>query len=77
MSHAMITAIIPAIVALLIIWLIYRIKKQLNQMIKNEIFGNFPFIKDSMTDLERRIDYLKTKIEALERKINETQNKAS
>jgi len=71
MSENIIRAIIPAIILLLIIWLIYRIKKHLKTMMRNEIYGNFPAIKDKIDNFERRIDYLKTQIEVLERKIKE------
>ena len=40
-------------------------------MMRNEIYGNFPAIKDKIDNFERRIDYLKTQIEVLERKIKE------
>jgi len=71
MSEYIIRAIIPAIILLLIIWLIYRIKKHLRMMIRDQIYGNFPAIKDKIDNFERRIDYLKTQIEVLERKIKE------
>jgi len=68
--------IIPGIVTLLIIWLIYRIKNRLRRTIQNEIYKNFPSIKNTIDSFEQRLNYLKIQIESLERKINELQSKA-
>ena len=68
--------IIPGIVAILIIWLIYRIKNRLRRIIQNEIYKNFPSIKNTIDSFEQRLNYLKGQIESLERKINELQSKA-
>ena len=68
--------IIPGIVAILVIWLIYRIKNSLRRIIQNEIYKNFPSIKNTIDSFEQRLNYLKIQIEALEHKINELQSKA-
>ncbi len=65
----------PVIIALLIIWLIYRIKLQVRHMIRNEIYTNFPSIKDAIGSFERRIDYFKSQVDALERRMNEIERR--
>lgn len=76
MSQDIYKIIIPVIIALLIIWLIYRIKNKVKLAVKNEIFNNFPSIKHTIENFERRLDYLKTQAEALERKIGELKDKS-
>jgi peptidoglycan hydrolase CwlO-like protein len=66
--------IMTIIIGLLIIWLIYRIKNRIKFMLKDEIYKNFPSIKNAIDNFELRINYLKTQIEALERKISELEN---
>jgi len=68
-------ALIPGVIALLIIWLIYRIKNRVKLIVRNEIYNNFPSIKHAIGNFECRIDYLKNQIEALERKIKELEIK--
>jgi uncharacterized protein YoxC len=67
--------IIPIVIALLIIWLIYRIKNRVRLTIKDEIYKNFPSIKNAIDNFEHRLDYLKTQLEVLERRIKESENK--
>jgi peptidoglycan hydrolase CwlO-like protein len=67
--------IIIIVLGLLIIWLIYRIRNRIRLIFKDEIYKNFPSIKNAIDNFEHRIDYLKTQIEVLERKINELQDK--
>ena len=75
MSEDIFKALVPVIIALLIIWLIYRIKNRIKILIRDEIYNNFPSIKDTIDNFEHRIDYLKTQIEILEGKIKEPENK--
>lgn len=67
--------IIPIVIALLIIWLIYRIKNRLKLIVRDEICNNFPSVQVAISNFEHRIDYLKTLVESLERKITELENK--
>lgn len=76
MSEELLRIIIPAIVVLLIIWLILRIKYGIRATIKNEIYNNFPSIKDTINNFEKRIDFLKAEVDSLERKISDILNKA-
>lgn len=69
MSKEINQTILLAIIALLVIWLIYRIRNSVRQMIKDEIYKNFPTIKGAIDNFERRIEYLKTKIEQYESKL--------
>ncbi len=75
MSEELIRVFIPAIIALLIIWLIYRIKARIQLTIKNEIYANFPAIKDTIDNFERRIIYLQSQVEMLENKVKEMDSK--
>jgi polyhydroxyalkanoate synthesis regulator phasin len=75
MSDYISKAIVPVIIALLIIWLIYRIRNRIRLIVKEEIYNNLPSIKETIDDFEYRINYLKSEVEALERKIKELENK--
>ena len=76
MPENILKAIAPAIIALLIVWLIYRIKVRVRLIVKNEIYKNFPSIKHAIENFEHRINYLNTQIEALERRIKELMKKS-
>lgn len=67
--------IIPVIIALLLIWLIYRIKRQVKRIVSNEIYANFPTIKDTISNFELRIENLKTQVETLEHKLQKIESK--
>ena len=60
MSEELFRILIPAAIALLIIWLIYRIKYKIKVTIKNEIYTNFPSIKDTIDNFQRRVYFLNT-----------------
>ena len=64
------------IIALFIILLVYRIRKRVEQIVKDEIYKNFPSIKGVIDNFERRVDYLKNCTEELERKIDQLERKA-
>jgi hypothetical protein len=66
---------ILGIIALLFIWLIYRIRCGVRRLIEREIFKNFPTIKDSMENFGRRMEYLKIEIELLEKKLKELEKR--
>lgn len=68
---------LPGIIALLIIWLIFSIRKRLRLIIESEIYRHFPSIKNTIDAFEHRVDYLKVQIEVLERKIKEIENKTN
>ncbi len=75
MSEEIFKVIIPLLIALLIIWLVYRIKNGIKHIIQKEVGDNFPFIKDATNNFSHKIDYLNTRVELLERRINELENK--
>ncbi|MFH1458714.1 MAG: hypothetical protein ABIG31_06115 [Candidatus Omnitrophota bacterium] len=60
---------ILSLIALLLIWLIYRIRRGVKGLIEKEIYKNFPTIKDAIDNYQRRLEYLKIEIELLEKKI--------
>lgn len=67
--------IIPSIITLVVIWGYYRIGRRIKKLIQDEIYKNFPAIKDTIVGFERRIDYLKAQVETLERKIEKMDGK--
>jgi peptidoglycan hydrolase CwlO-like protein len=71
MSQDMFRIVAPAIIALLIIWLIYRIKQRIRVLIKNEIYNNFPAIKNTINDFEQRLNNFNSQIDMLEHKVKE------
>lgn len=71
MSEHMFKGLIPVIVLLLIIWFLYRLKKQIKQLVKNEIYDNFPSIKNTINNFEQRIEHLRSEVYILEHKVNE------
>jgi len=70
MPEEIFKTIAPLIVALLIVWLIYRIKRGVRLLVKNEIYNDFPSIKNSISCFEQRINNLNAQINVLEEKIN-------
>jgi len=75
MNEDIAKALLPVLVALFMIWLIYRIKNKVHLMIKNEIFKNFPTIRDTIGNLEFRLKYMTSQLEALEKRIKELEPK--
>lgn len=75
MSEEIYKLLILGIILLLIIWLVYRIKNRVKLMIRDEIYNDFPSIKNTIDNFEHRIDYLKTQIGGLEEKIKELTSK--
>lgn len=75
MSEELFKILIPGVIALLIIWLIYRIKNRIKRTIRDEIYSHFPSIKDEVDNFQRRIDYLKIQIEGIEQRIRELESK--
>ena len=76
MSEDTTRLIILAVIALFVIWLIYRIKNRIKLMIRDEIYHNLPSVRDAIKNFEGRINYLNTLVEVLEKKIKELENKA-
>ncbi|MGD0337091.1 MAG: hypothetical protein ABSB18_08390 [Candidatus Omnitrophota bacterium] len=70
MDYELYKIIILASVILLILALIFFVKKALQKMIKNEIYSAFPSIKSEMENLAHRIEHLKSDMGELEGKIN-------
>ena len=72
--------LIPAAIILLIIWLIYRIKRRIKlaiaKAVYTEIYKHFPVIKKEMENFEYRINFLNNLTNSLERRINELESYA-
>ena len=66
--------IVPVIIAILIMWLMYRIKRRVEVVVKSEIYRSFPSIKNVIDNFEQRINFLKTSVEELESKIAKLKN---
>ena len=64
-------SIMLGIISLLLIWLVYRIRRSVKVLITNEVFKNFPTIKDAIENFDRRMQYLKIEMELLEKKVKE------
>lgn len=75
MSEDIAKALLPVLVALFMIWLIYRIKYKVHLMIKNEIFKNFPTIRDTIGNLEFRLKFIANQLESIEKRIKELEPK--
>jgi pilus assembly protein TadC len=71
MSH-LIFLIIPIVIFLFIIWLVYRIE---NRAAKEVIYRNFPFFKDAVDSVHLKLEYLITRVDVLEEKINRIESK--
>lgn len=67
--------VILAIIALLLLWLVYRLRSLVKTTVKNEIFDNLPSIKQTIDNFNHRIINLTTMVEALERKIKAIEDK--
>jgi hypothetical protein len=67
--------VILGIIALLLLWLVYRIRNLVRHTVKTEIFDNLPSIKHTIDNFEHRIINLTTQVELLERKIKEIEDK--
>jgi hypothetical protein len=64
--------VFPAVIFLFIIWLVYRIE---NRAAKEAIYKNFPLFKDAVDSFQLKLDYLITRVDALEEKIIRIENK--
>jgi hypothetical protein len=69
MMEAINQTLMLGVIALLLIWLIYRVRCSVKHLIVKEIFKNFPTVKDAMDNFGRRMEYLKIEIELLEKRI--------
>ena len=68
--------IIPIIICLFVIWLLYRINNRIAQkVVGNKISKDFPYLKSSAENFQHKIDYLVSRMEVLEQKINELEKK--
>lgn len=67
MSHT----IFPLVIILFVIWLLYRINNRIaNNVMGNRMSKDFPFLKASAENFQRKIDYLNSQIEVLGQRIN-------
>jgi cbb3-type cytochrome oxidase subunit 3 len=71
MSH-LIFLIFPIVIFLFIIWLVYRIE---NRAAREVIYRNFPFFKEAVDSFHIKLEYLITRVDALEDKIDRIENK--
>lgn len=58
--------IVPIVTFLFLIWLVYRIE---NRAAKDAIYKNFPLFKDAVDSFQLKIDYLISRVNALEERI--------
>ena len=67
--------IIPVAVIILIIMLILRLKHYIRKTVRNEIYDHFPTIKNKIEEYERKIEYFKTLVDDLERRMREVERR--
>lgn len=71
MPDEMSQTIFPSVIILFVIWLLYRINSRIaNKVMGNRMSKDFPFLKTSAENFQRKIDYLNSQIEVLGQKIN-------
>ena len=63
--------IIPALIIILIIVLILRLRGYIRRTVKNEIYDHFPTIRNVIENFQLQVEYFKIEVAALERKIKE------
>lgn len=64
--------ITAVIMFLLFIWLIHRFE---NREAREAIYKNFPFFEEAVNSFKIKIDYLATRVNALEERIKKIENK--
>lgn len=69
MPEDIISVVVPAAIALLIVLLILRTKAHIKKMIKNEIYANFPLLKNQIENFENRINHLKSSLDEIEEQL--------
>ncbi len=68
--------ILPVIVCLFVLWLLYRINNRIAQrVVRNKISKDFPYLKTSAENFQHKVDYLHSRVEVLEQRINEFERK--
>jgi hypothetical protein len=63
--------IIPALILLLIITLILRLKGYIRRTVRNEIYVHFPTIRNTIENFQRQVEYFKIEVGALEHRVKE------
>ena len=69
MAEAINQTVMLSIIALLLVWLVYRVRRSVRRLIEKEIYKNFPTVKDAIDNYQRRLEYLKIEMELLEKKV--------
>jgi hypothetical protein len=68
--------ILPVLVCLFVIWLLYRINNRIaKKAVGNRISKDFPYLKSSAENFQHKVDYLASRLEVIEQKINELERK--
>lgn len=75
MPREMFQAVISLIIALFLFWLLYRIKNRIARLVRNKIIKDFPQITSTIEAFQQKINYLNSRLEFLECKINALENK--
>ena len=68
-------ALVPVLVLLFIIWLIHRIETRMRPIAKKAVYDNFPFLKNSVDNVEQKLKYINTRMESMEVRIAELEEK--
>lgn len=75
MSREIFQFLIPVIIGLFIFWLLYRINRRIARTVRDKIIDGFPNITTQLNNFQHKIDYLYSRVEVLERKINELEKR--
>lgn len=69
--------LVPIVIGFLLVRLVIFMKRWLQKLIANQIYDNFPFVKETIDTFELRCQSMKTKIADLETKLHQLQAHAA
>ena len=69
MDYELYKITVLAAVILLILGLVFHIRRKVQGIVKSEIYAAFPAIKSEIENLAQRIEHLKTQIDEMENKL--------
>lgn len=67
MQEAIYHVVVAALILLFVLWLIYRIE---SRVAKHLVYKNMPYMKDSVNSFQLKLDYLTSRINSIEEKVN-------
>lgn len=76
MSNEMFHVAMAILIGLFIFWLLYRIKMRLTKLMTNKIVQELPSLLGQIENFKKTLDYLTSRTELLERRLDALENKA-